>query len=277
MKKYSLISLVSSAVIASAFLACEPMGPASYTVQIGRIATVNVGDGKASLNLDLTTDKLNLDNFNYPADADHFNVSNGERVIAIATLYYEDGVLLREQHLDKIALKYPIQDMAAKQPSDTLNFDYDFSQITLGDMKYPKMWRKDSLLNISPAFYTMSSETPEFLLYPTGVSEDTLRMRLYSDIPECRQESANQTAGQLLLCFDLNSLRDQLPDAQEDQRRKQMMHALDSLNPDKVVLQVMMPDTLRGYQKLNGELLKYKRNLLNGNVMSEFLSVDFDF
>ena len=56
-----------------------------------------------------------------------------------------------------------------------------------------------------------------------------------------------------------------------------MMHALDSLNPDKVVLQVMMPDTLRGYQKLNGELLKYKRNLLNGNVMSEFLSVDFDF
>ena len=56
MKKYSLISLVSSAVIASAFLACEPMGPASYTVQIGRIATVNVGDGKASLDLDLTTD-----------------------------------------------------------------------------------------------------------------------------------------------------------------------------------------------------------------------------
>ena len=260
MKKYSLISLVSSAVIASAFLACEPMGPASYTVQIGRIATVKVGDGKASLDLDLTTDKLNLDNFNYPADADHFNVSNGDRVIAIATLYYEDGILLREQHLDKIALKYPIQDMAAKQPSDTLNFDYDFSQITLGDMKYPKMWRKDSLLNISPAFYTMSSETPEFLLYPIGVSEDTLRMRLYSDIPECRQESANQTAGQLLLCFDLNSLRDQLPDAQEDQRRKQMMHALDSLNPDKVVLQVMMPDTLRGYQKLNGELLKYKRN-----------------
>ena len=254
MKKYSLISLVSSAVIASAFLACEPMGPASYTVQIGRIATVKVGDGKASLDLDLTTDKLNLDNFNYPADADHFNVSNGDRVIAIATLYYEDGILLREQHLDKIALKYPIQDMAAKQPSDTLNFDY-----------------------ISPAFYTMSSETPEFLLYPIGVSEDTLRMRLYSDIPECRQESANQTAGQLLLCFDLNSLRDQLPDAQEDQRRKQMMHALDSLNPDKVVLQVMMPDTLRGYQKLNGELLKYKRNLLNGNVMSEFLSVDFDF
>ena len=75
---------------------------------------------------------------------------------------------------------------------------------------------------------------------------DTLFLRLYANIPGSNMSIHNNTPEQELLSFDISSLRETVPDPAENSHRQQMLHIMDSLALENIVVDIITPDTLRG-------------------------------
>lgn len=225
-------------------LSCDPIEPAKYTYSCYRVATVQEKDGKASLQLDYTSESYLYKNF---SNVDHmrmFDVTKGERVIADITHQMTDGIM--EKSTVNQLHKVKTLKLATNKPSDTLNFFYDFKPFKLADFEYPAIWTQGHILNLAPIYYAKNENSKvEFSLYPVSLNEDTLLFRMYSDIPSSAIKSATDNPYQNLLCFDIASLRDSLSDPAEHQHRKDIMNSLDNLSLEKIVIEVTLPDTMR--------------------------------
>ena len=242
-KKFILISAASLAILT---WSCDPLEPDTYSQQIYRIATVQYTDGKASMAFDYPSDSYILSNFKTAADMSRFNVSHGDRVIADLTMTATGNIIDGEQTLNRI---YPFKRLNLEQskPSDTLNFDYQFSVLELPGIQYPELWAHGHLITIAPTFYTRQNQTKaEFKLYPLDFKGDTLFLRLYANIPGSNMSIHNNTPEQELLSFDISSLRETVPDPAENSHRQQMLHIMDSLALENIVVDIITPDTLRG-------------------------------
>ncbi len=254
----SIILTLFAACVASTLLnSCDPLEPDTYDMEFYRLATVEAKDGKANLLLDYTDEEYLFKNFSTEEDATRFGVADGDRVIAKMTINMISGITASKLNLNEILWKSRPVGIAQSKPVDSLNYQYTFSYLYMGDMRYPYIWNQGHLLNLAPIFYTKADQdVREFYLYPEEVYKDTLRMRLYSYIPNHFMSSTSD-AQQDILCYDMSTLRDSVPVPEEHKHRRQIMNYLDSIHPENIFVQVFSPDTVRGVVTFGDTPRKY--------------------
>lgn len=235
-------------MVSAMMLACDPLEPSTYTENFYRIATVQCSDGKASLLLDYTGEKYNLENFKTESDMKSFGLKNGDRIIAEIEVNAVGTMSNNKLTLKSVADTISVLKLAKTQPADTLNYDYQFNVLWLVDQRYPAIWSQGHLVNVAPIYYVPSNESVTgFYLYPMQMNRDTLEMRLYSYIPDNNLAIRGYaSASQSLLCFDIASLRDSVADATEHKHRKDLLKDIEKLNQDSLMVHIFAPDTLRG-------------------------------
>lgn len=269
--KRNIISTFLAAFILSAFIqACQKMEPSTYTETFYRVATVQYKNEKASLLIDYTGEKFNFSNFSTASDMRYFNVKDGDRAIVSMTLTAIGNITNNELSIDAF-YKFPVDSLAKQRPASTLNYDCQFNVFYLFELKYPAIWSQGHFVNIAPIYYIPNEKCKaDFYLYPLDVKDDTLQMRLYSDIPENDLSIRGySSASQSLLCYDISSLRDSVPDPAEQAHRKDILKKLKNLNRDSIMVHIFQPDTLRG----NIEGIYYERY----PRLSVSISIPFDF
>ena len=242
-------AIALSVFVTAALFSCKPLEQDTYYQTFYRIATVNYRLGTAYLTLDCTTDAYKPRNFKDTVDMQSFGLSAGDKIIAefkIEAVGSMDNAVLTLESAKKIS----IQDIATEQPSDTLNFYYQMTKFGLTDVVYPDIWAVGHVVTIAPTYYVPSSSSKaEFHLYPLRVQGDTLIMRLYSDIPEADNSLRPYT--QSLLCYDISSLRQQVSNPIEQERRDTILARLDRLEKDSITVHIVTPDTLRAKNSKN--------------------------
>lgn len=243
MKRLFIAGILSVCALTAVLNSCDPLEPSTYSEQFYRYGTVNYSAGKASLLIDYTGENYKFSNFKDTMDMVNFDVRHGDRVLAQMTLSAVGNMSNNEINIDKFAV---MKTIALK---DTLP--------------------ADTLINIAPVFY--QDKGADFMLYPEEVKNDTLRLRMYSYIPENNRTtvSLNQT----LCCFDLSTLADSVPDSTEHARRTAMMQQLRKIGKSEIPVLVMQPDTMRGTLLLDSGNAMYRT--LAGNPVSTKITLDF--
>ena len=228
------------------FQACSPMEPSTYEEVFARFASVQYKDDAASLKIDYTGEKFNLRNFRTASDMQRFKVQNGDRVLAIMRLFATGTIDNQKITVDSL-YKIPVGKVAESQPADTMNFYYLFNPVwkyTLGTKQYPTIWSQGHFVNLTPFVYIKTDQAKvDFMLYPTGVVQDTLEFIMYSDITDCYNPTAYSPPYQTMFCFDMSSLRDPVADAVENHRRDSLLSKFNG--KDSMYVHVFMPDSVR--------------------------------
>lgn len=266
-----LESVLAIATMAMVF-SCDPMEQSTYTEPFYRIGTVRLVNGNASIKMDLTGESFSISNFRTESDMEKFGVSNNDRVFAAMTLEAVGSMSNAVITLDALS-KIDTHTFAASQPSDTLNYYYQFTKFALYNSEYPAIWNVGHLVNVIPTYFVPEEhEKAEFQLYPLSFENDTLTARLYSYIPDC-DVSLNPNYTQSLLCFDVSSLRDSVTDSKSQEIRDTILARLERMENDKFTLTVITPDTLRAKNSKAAD--KTYIQPLPG--LPQSISVPFDF
>lgn len=268
MKRLFIAGILSVCALTAVLNSCDPLEPSTYSEQFYRYGTVNYSAGKASLLIDYTGENYKFSNFKDTMDMVNFEVKNGDRVLAQMTLSAVGNMSNNEINIDKFAVMKTIA-LKDTLPADTLNYVYYFYKHRLLDVTYPEIWSQGHFINIAPVFY--QDKGADFMLYPEEVKNDTLRLRMYSYIPENNRTtvSLNQT----LCCFDLSTLADSVPDSTEHARRTAMMQQLRKIGKSEIPVLVMQPDTMRGTLLLDSGNAMYRT--LAGDPVSTKITLDF--
>ena len=273
MKRNIFRTLFTACIAAALIQSCEPLEPSTASWMFHRVASVQYKNGKASLLIDYTGETYKITNFSTQADMKRFGVKNGDRVIAEMTRTAVGNVLNDEITLDRIVYTYPTLAIDESRPSDTLNYRFLFRTLDLGDLTYPSAWAQGHIVNVTPV-YVMSTpdEVPNFHLYPLGVKSDTLVMQLYAEIPDTITKWDSQ---QSLLCFDISTMRDSVPNPTENRYRDSLMNLLDATNSQNITVQIYSADTLREKWLVNDSVQEKKYVTIRHQVVST--SIPFDF
>ena len=272
--KRTILYTLFAASLATAFMiqSCEPLEPSTFTEKFYRIATVQYTNNKASLLLDCTGERYYFTNFATESDMQEFDVSPGDRVIAGMTVTAIGTLSNNKLHLDEIA-KYPTLSLAESHPSDSVyNYKYKFDTYTLVNQTYPIIWSQGHLVNVTPSFVLSSKEkTAQFYLYPIDVNNNTLVMRLYSNIPDTLPANYAEHA---LLCYDLSTLRNPVSDPDEQIHRDSILNKLDLLDSDSIKVQIYEPEIMRDIWKTDNGVKEKKYYNPRSSVS---VSIPFDF
>ncbi|MBR4594543.1 MAG: hypothetical protein IKO33_08225 [Bacteroidaceae bacterium] len=273
MKKNLINILFVAFLSAIMFVSCDPMEPSTRTETLARYATVSLNGTKANLLFDGITETLRIKNFSTESDMEAFNVKDGDRVLAtisVKTIDNTVGEVITLEYLSKInVLKF-----ATEQPSDTLNYLFNFSQLEVGRTLYPEIWSQGHFVNIAPVVFARNSikKAPKFSLYPLSIKKDTLITRLYSYFPEsdCGNDYSSY---QDVCCFDLSSLRDPVGDQNEQVLRDTLLARLGRIG-SSFIIKVLPPDSVRTKYTMTDSVYTIKRKNLSDPVSA---SVSFDF
>ena len=251
MKRNIIRTFIAACVASAMFLACEPLEPSTYTETFYRVGTIKLtNSGRVTLVTDILNESLIFQNVVDSADLVKYKIERGQRVIATMTLEAIGSMNNNTITLNEIRI-IPRSRVEASHPSDTMNHYYKFAVMQLNDVIYPSIWATGHLINFSPVYYIPKSDCKtEFHLYPITVRNDTLFMRLYSDIPDC-DVSLDPDYTQSFLNYDLSSLRDAAANPAEQVRRDTILTRLDRLNKDEFTVYIMTPDTLRAKNSKN--------------------------
>lgn len=273
MKRNIIRTLFAACIATALFQSCEPLEPSTSSWMFHRIASVQYKDGKASLLIDYTGETFRIENFNTSADMKSFGVKNGDRVIAEMTRTAVGNVLNDKITLNRIVYEYPTIAIDETRPSDSLNFRYMFRKLDLGSITYPYAWSQGHIVNVTPMYITSTADiVPQFHLYPLDVKTDTLVMQLYAQIPETITKWESQ---QSILCFDISTLRDSVPNPAEKSYRDSLLNLLSATNKDSITVQIFSADTLRERWLVNDSIEEKKYVTIRHQVVST--SIPFDF
>ena len=279
MKRNIFLTLFATIIAVALIQSCEPLEPSTASWKLYRIASVQYKDGKASLLIDYTGEVYKINNFSTETDMRHFNVQNGDRVIAEMIRTAVGNVLNDKLTLDRIVYKYPTIAIDESRPSDSLNLRYEFKTLDLGDITYPSAWAQGHIVNVTPVYIISTPDkVPHFHLYPLGVKSDTLVMQLYAEITDTITKWNSQ---QSLLCFDISTLRDSVPDPAEKNYRDSLMALLDAKKSQNITVQIFSADTLREKWLVKDSVQekKYLASYLGRYFDSQVVStsIPFDF
>lgn len=278
MKKIIVRSILAVSFISALIISCKPMEPSTYYEEFYRFGTVQFKDNRASLLIDYSGETYYFKNFVSEYDMKVFDVKPGDRVLAGMSLNAIGSIFDNEITLNKV-FKYPTYKLAQTQPSDSIdNYKYELIKYSLNKnsaytyINYPKAWSQGHLLNMV-ASYNISSENVEgqFSLYPVEVNNNTLVMRLYSNIPDTLPASYVKYT---FLCYDLSSLRDSVADPIEQAKRDTILSRLEKISMDTINIEIHEPEYMRCYIRHGDEVNEYKYyNPRNYAI----LTVPFDF
>ena len=272
--KTFLLSLVTLSFAGIIFSSCEPLEPSTYSESFYRIASVKYKDGKASLLIDYTGESFIFSNFSTKADMDKFNVNDGDRVLAAMTVSAVGNMTNNKLTLDEVS-KFPKKAIAESRPSDTLNYKYQFEALSLLSIQYPKIWSQGHLVNLTPT-YELSSDKKKatFHLYPMEAKNDTLIMRLFAEIPDT-VSNQNIFSEQTLLCYDISTMRNTVPNPTENAYRDSLLNLLASAGKDSITVQIFSADTLRQIWNTSSGIKERKYFPIPRAFVS--VSIPFDF
>lgn len=271
MRIRNILESALAIVIMAMVLSCGPVEPSTYTEHFYRIGTVRLVNGNASIMMDLD-ESFSIENFKTESDMKKFGVSDNDRVLAAMTLEAVGSMSNAVVTLYALS-KIDTQKFAASQPSDTLNYYYQFTKFALYNSEYPAIWNVGHLVNVTPTYFVPEEhEDVKFQLYPLSFENDTLTARLYSYIPDC-DVSLNPNYTQSLLCFDISSLRDSVSDSKSQEIRDTILARLERMENDKFTLTVITPDTLRAKNSKAAD----KTYIQPMPGLPKSISVPFDF
>lgn len=272
MKTNGLKTIILTFLATAAIISCKPLEPSTYEEQFYRVGTVLLKNGKANIQMDCTNETFDFINFKTESDMDAFGVKNGDRVFAAMTLYAENSMNNATITLNELS-KIQTQKFVTSQPSDTLNYYYQFTKFALYTSEYPAIWNVGHLVNVTPTYFVPEEHQPvSFQLYPISFEDDTLKARLYSYIPD-DDVSLNPAYTQSLLCFDISSIRDKAADSKSQEIRDTILARLERMENDKFTLTIVTPDTLRAKNSKAAE----KEYIQTLPSPSKSVTVPFDF
>ncbi|HBA13495.1 MAG: hypothetical protein ACOX32_07215 [Bacteroidaceae bacterium] len=274
MKKIIIPVVIS--LCALTFTGCDPMEPSTYSERLFRIGTVNADETKVWLSIDKTgqfEETVYLSNFNLPSHLGKFNVTDGDRVIAVMdfkAVGYMDNNSVELRSLEKI----PVISMEDQKPADSLNYYYQFTKMMLGSTSYPAIWNTGHIVNICPIYFIpQNARKPEFYMYPVGVASDTLLVRIYSYIPDA-DVSLNPDFTQTILCCDISTLTAPVADSAEQAHRNRLLTSLRTLETDHIYVKMITPDSLRAKNSKNQNNPEFKLPIPG---LSQTVQIPFDF
>ena len=249
--KRNILHILFAACVASAlFQACDPIEPSQYTEVLYRVGTVKLNNNRVTLVTDILNESLIFENVKDSSDLKRYQMQSGDRIIAGMTLTAQGSMNNNTITLDQ-AWIIPISKVENAHPSDTMNHYYKFAVMKLNELTYPSLWSAGHIINMSPLYYIPKSDCKvEFHLYPIDVQNDTLFMRLYSDIPDC-DISLDPDYTQTFINCDLSSLREPAANPTEQIRRDTILARLERLQKDEFSVCIMTPDTLRAKNSKN--------------------------
>lgn len=267
MKRLFIASILTACALTSVLNSCEPLEPSTYTETFYRYGTVSYSAGKASILIDYTKEKFSFKNFKDSMDMVNFDVKSGDRVLAQIEFSAVGSMNNNEVKVNEIRL---MNTMALKDtmPSDTLNYVYYFNTLKLIDLTYPEVWSQGHFVNVAPVFY--QDKRADFMLYPIDVKNDTLRLRMYSYIPENNRTTVRPN--QTLCCFDISTLADSVPDPAEHLRRTNMLKELRNSGKSEIPVQIIQPDTMRGTLLIDSKNSVY---YVDGSRQNTKITLDF--
>ena len=251
MKRNIIRTLLAACIASAMFLACDPLEPSTYTETFYRVGTIKLNNnGRVTLVTDILNESLIFKNLVDSADLAANDLKSGQRVIATMTLEAIGSMSNNTITLNEVRI-IPKSKVEDSHPSDTMNYYYKFAVMQLNEATYPSIWATGHLINISPVYFIPRSNCKaEFHLYPITFRNDTLFMRLYSDIPDCDM-SLNPDYTQSFLNYDLSTLRDAAANPAEQERRDTILARLDRLRSEEFTVYIMTPDTLRAKDTKN--------------------------
>ena len=243
--KRTIIRTLFALCIASAVLqSCEPLEPSTYTETFFRIGTFKYVKGKPVFNTDYVHESFIFDNVKDSAAMAKLNAKDGDRFRVSVTLDAVGSMSNNTLTLNQ-AVPIKIRRIEKKQPCDTLNFFYYFAKFDMVSLTYPSIWSEGHIVNIAPVcFVPRENSKADFYLTPVDFTNDTLVLRLYSDMPEC-DVSLNPQYYQKLLCYDISSIRDSASTPQDQVIRDTIWARMDRLEQEKIVVKITTPDTVR--------------------------------
>ncbi|MBR4792214.1 MAG: hypothetical protein IK038_00975 [Bacteroidaceae bacterium] len=279
MKKIIVRSILAVSLISALVISCEPMEPSTYTEDFYRFGTVQYKDNKASLHIDYSGETYYFTNFASQWDMDRFDVKDGDRVLAGMTLNAIGSIFDNKLTLNKV-FKYPIYNLAQKQPSDSIdNFMYSMIQYKLNQnsaytyITYPKAWCEGHLVNMV-ASYNISNENVEgnFSLYPVEFNDNnTLIMTLYSNIPDTLPAAYTKYT---FLCYDMASMRDSIANPFERAKRDTILSRIEKTGQDTINVEIHEPDIMRSFYRYGDTVVE--RKFYNPRSYAT-LTIPFDF
>ena len=281
--KRNIIRALFATCITSVILiqACDPLEPSTYTENFFRIATVRFQDGRVSFYTDYDHEQFFPINLKDTAAAISAGLTEGLRIKVWFTF---DAIGSMENNTITVNgfSKLDYTRCTGQKPSDTLNYYFYFAKYNLNhdlgyegaSYIYPSVWAEGHIVNVAPTFFVPnSSDKADFYLYPFDVREDTLFLRIYSDIPSC-DVSLNPDYTQKLLNLDISSIRDSAANPAEQVLRDTILARLDRLNTDKIIIKIKTPDSLRALNSKN-----YYQTYLQpvSGVSTTPVTIPFDF
>lgn len=285
MKRNILRAAFAACITSVLFIqACDPLEPSTLSENFFRVATVVYKDGRVGFYTDYDHELFFPSNFRDTADAVSAGLTDGLHVKVWFTLDAVGSLNNNTITLNGFK-KIDNTRVVGQKPSSDFNYYYYFAKYNLThdilsrddsytEYVYPSVWAEGHIVNVAPTYFVPNaSDKAEFQLYPYNMSNDTLFLRLYSDIPTC-DVSINPDYAQTLLSLDISSIRDSAANHAEQVLRDTILARIDRVASKRIVVTIATPDTLRA---LNSKTKDNKFLQPGPNLPTDPITIPIDF
>lgn len=285
MKRNILRAAFAACITSVLFIqACDPLEPSTLSENFFRVATVVYKDGRVGFYTDYDHELFFPSNFKDTADAVSAGLTDGLHVKVWFTLDAVGSLNNNTITLNGFK-KIDNTRVVGQKPSSDFNYYYYFAKYNLThdilsrddsytEYVYPSVWAEGHIVNVAPTYFVPNaSDKAEFQLYPYNMSNDTLFLRLYSDIPTC-DVSINPDYAQTLLSLDISSIRDSAANHAEQVLRDTILARIDRVASKRIVVTIATPDTLRA---LNSKTKDNKFLQPGPNLPTDPVTIPIDF
>ena len=197
MRRFFYASFIAIATLFS-IVSCELFGPATNTTEgyIEGIFTIKAKTAVPEL----------TDTFYYLSNFDNFDLKQGDRGFMRIKYHFDTfyGASTATWELDKVISEIPTNAMTAPTDIDSAKMSSHINGVDFIYGFYEPVWIWDNKQNINVVYYT-SGKLGEFQMSPTGVINDTLHLRLWSNIDSGKIGAASLVTFDLLQAKELLS------------------------------------------------------------------------
>ena len=192
----------ATASILFTITSCELFGPATNTTE-GYI------EGIYTIKAKTVVPELS-DTFYYISNFDDFDLQQGERAFMRVTYNFDTyyGPRTATWKIDKIINKIETSELTAPADIDQEKMSSHINGVNFL-FAYEPVWIWDNKQNINVVYYTKKN-AGEFKMSPIGIINDTLHLRLWSDIEK------GELGASSLCTFDLSNVDELLNEADRE-------------------------------------------------------------
>lgn len=249
---FVLVSLVAA-------ISCDDVDRTTFEGNFSRIVTVvSPEPGIVGLDFDCTGESYTIRNFRKSEDLGKFNLKVGSRGVAQILYDIVPSAGVANYDLDEFNEFDTFHLNWGECPRTDLETYFYFSKLNMGDVSYPNIWSKGHYINTSVWFYPNPNIDPDrntIDIYPTGLRNDTLCMKIITDFPESNTTYAPQMA---FLEIDMSEIKNV-----KSQKASLLYSELKALGRDTICVELSTCDSLEMmegplYVKVKGDRLLTK-------------------